>query len=79
MVDDQGIIQFLKNQINQQDNQVLVEDDEFINRVESLDETIRVIAASYVTLIGIPKYWDDAGHTIANPLIYDGGGDNVWQ
>jgi hypothetical protein len=77
-VDDQGIIQFLKNQVSRQDQDTLVEDDDTVTRVESLDETI-TISTTYTTHIGVPRYWDDDAHTILNPLVYDGGGDNVWQ
>lgn len=73
-----GLLYFLQSQIIKSQNEIVVNDDEVLNKIEGISESVS-ISSSYSTLMCTERVWCNDAGTTPNPLVYDGTSCDRWN
>lgn len=72
-----GIIYWLQEQIAKDSRDIVIDDNELFDRVDSLTETV-YIASAYASEIFTGKVWSNDALTTPNALVWSGGTSDIW-
>lgn len=72
-----GILYWLQAQLLRQSTEIEIADDEVLEKVEAINETV-TLTTSYVTLLSNPKVWSNDAGTTTDHLTWDGGAGHIW-
>ena len=72
-----GIIYWLQDQIAKDSRDLVIDDNELFDRVDSLSETV-YIASAYASETFTGKVWSNDALSTPNALVWSGGIDHIW-
>lgn len=73
-----SLLYFLQAQILKDQNAIVINDDELLNKIEGISESVSV-SSSYSTLVCTERVWSNDAGTTTSRLLYDGTTCDVWN
>lgn len=71
------LIYWMQQQIEKDNRQLVIDDDEQLDKIEFLTETF-TFAPEYSYTLYVGKFWSNDAGTTPDRLIWDGGADHIW-
>ena len=72
------LLYFLQALITKDEKDIVINEDEVLNKIEAINETVDV-QSSYSTLLCTVRVWSNDALTTPNPLVYDGTSCDRWN
>lgn len=73
-----SLLYFLQSLITKDEKDIVINEDEVLNKIEAINETVDV-QSNYTTLLCTERDWSDDALTTPNPLVYDGTSCDRWN
>jgi hypothetical protein len=73
-----SLLYFLQSLITKDEKDIVINEDEVLNKIEAINETVDV-QSNYTTLLCTERDWSDDALTTPNPLVYNGTSCDRWN
>lgn len=73
-----SLLYFLQAQILKEEKDIVINEDEVLNKIEAINESVTV-ESSYSTLLCTERVWSNDAGTTPNRLLYDGTSCDRWN